>query len=324
MRALLCSVVLFFSPASAVSQQVIINELFNSSSTNEWVELVVVADGLDLRGWDLRDFSSGGTPQDPLEFLPVPLWSNLEAGTIIIAARPDSLIPEDLDPSDFLLRVNTTNTDFFDGPLFVFAGSSDAIQIRDTSDGHVFGLSWGDGNVGSLSEPRVHFDETSASNTAASFSGDSTGQATSTSHWLWDNASPSPGMGNSTANTAWIDSLRTIVASLDATIDTHPATHRLMQNYPNPFNPQTRIVYAVGSTPARPDGQEPPGRSGGESVVLAVYDVLGREVVTLVNERKEAGTYSVSWDAAGLPSGVYLYRLSAGGFVETKKLVLLR
>ena len=103
-----------------------------------------------------------------------------------------------------------------------------------------------------------------------------------------------------------------------------PSLTSLAQNFPNPFNAQTAIVYTVGSHPARPDGQESGGRSGGQLAVLKVYDVLGREVATLVNEQKEAGTHNITWDAAGLPSGMYFYRLEAGGLVQTRKLVLLR
>ena len=59
-------------------------------------------------------------------------------------------------------------------------------------------------------------------------------------------------------------------------------------------------------------------------VELKIFDVLGREVATLVNERKAAGSHSVRWDAAGMPSGVYFYRLQAGDFSETRKLMLIR
>jgi hypothetical protein len=59
-------------------------------------------------------------------------------------------------------------------------------------------------------------------------------------------------------------------------------------------------------------------------VTLKVYDILGHEVATLVNDRKLPGSYSVNWDATGRPSGVYSYRLTAGNFVETRKLILLR
>jgi hypothetical protein len=88
-----------------------------------------------------------------------------------------------------------------------------------------------------------------------------------------------------------------------------PGVFALRQNYPNPFNPKTTIVYEVASR---------------QSVRLGVYDLLGREIATLVNETKSPGTYEVTWDASGQPSGVYFYRLSAGSFTESKKLVLLR
>ncbi|MEK6569987.1 MAG: T9SS type A sorting domain-containing protein, partial [Bacteroidota bacterium] len=83
----------------------------------------------------------------------------------------------------------------------------------------------------------------------------------------------------------------------------------LSQNYPNPFNPATAIRFEI---------------SGSRFVSLKVYDVLGREVAALGNEQKPAGRHSVDWNATGLTGGVYFYRLNAGEFVETKKLVLLR
>ena len=83
----------------------------------------------------------------------------------------------------------------------------------------------------------------------------------------------------------------------------------LEQNYPNPFNPSTTIRFDV----AHP-----------ELTVLKVYDLLGREVAVLVNERKSPGSHSVRFDASGLASGVYLYTLRAGSFIQTRKLLLLR
>jgi len=94
-----------------------------------------------------------------------------------------------------------------------------------------------------------------------------------------------------------------------------PRQAALSQNYPNPFNPTTRIQYSVPST---------------QYVTLKVYDVLGREVATLVDELKKAGTYTATWDARGVfskgggASGVYFYRIKIGHFVETKKAVLIR
>jgi photosystem II stability/assembly factor-like uncharacterized protein len=88
-----------------------------------------------------------------------------------------------------------------------------------------------------------------------------------------------------------------------------PATFALFQNYPNPFNPKTVVRFQV------------PGIS---DVKLVVYDILGREVAVLVNERKSAGIYEASYGASGLASGVYIYRLTAGTYVQSRKMVLLK
>jgi hypothetical protein len=121
----------------------------------------------------------------------------------------------------------------------------------------------------------------------------------------------------------------TLVASqlvkqvLDATLDygtlaevvgyrtTIPETPQLDQNYPNPFNPSTKIGFGVSGL-------------GSSWVKLAVYDLLGREVAVLVNEKKEPGSYSVQFNGSRLASGVYLYRIQAGDFVATKRLLLLK
>jgi len=87
------------------------------------------------------------------------------------------------------------------------------------------------------------------------------------------------------------------------------SSFQLEQNYPNPFNPSTSLKYTVSSP---------------QSVLLKVYDVLGNEVATLVNEEKPAGTYEVEFNANGLTSGVYFYRLQSGDFFETKKMVFLK
>jgi len=85
--------------------------------------------------------------------------------------------------------------------------------------------------------------------------------------------------------------------------------YSLGQNYPNPFNPTTAINYSI--------------KTAGE-VTLKVYDMLGTEVASLVNEIQEAGTYSVEFNAGNLPSGIYFYTLTSGNFVDTKKLILLK
>jgi hypothetical protein len=88
-----------------------------------------------------------------------------------------------------------------------------------------------------------------------------------------------------------------------------PKMYTLLQNYPNPFNPSTYISFTL------------PYRS---QVSLKVYDILGKEVATLVNEVKSAGSYTNQWYASQFASGVYFYRLTAGSFFETKKLLLLK
>ncbi|OGU70166.1 MAG: hypothetical protein A2V93_03795 [Ignavibacteria bacterium RBG_16_34_14] len=88
-----------------------------------------------------------------------------------------------------------------------------------------------------------------------------------------------------------------------------PGSFALAQNYPNPFNPITTIQYSL------------PQRG---NVTLKVYDVLGKEIAVLVNEEKETGVHSVNFDATGLASGIYMYRLQAGSFIETRKMVLIR
>lgn len=88
-----------------------------------------------------------------------------------------------------------------------------------------------------------------------------------------------------------------------------PTTYYLTQNYPNPFNPSTKIRYSVPQS---------------SNVVIKVFDILGNEIETLVNEDKSVGSYEITWYADNLPSGIYFYQLQAGSFVETKKMILLR
>jgi len=106
------------------------------------------------------------------------------------------------------------------------------------------------------------------------------------------------------------------VSSVTSADESVPRVFQLQQNYPNPFNPATHIPFSV-----RGSGFE---GSGSEFTSLKVYDILGREVRTLVNENLQPGSYEVTFDASGLPSGVYLYRLTAGGFTATKQMLLLK
>ncbi len=83
----------------------------------------------------------------------------------------------------------------------------------------------------------------------------------------------------------------------------------MSQNYPNPFNPFTKINYELRVT---------------NYAKLVVYDVIGKEVVTLVNEKQSPGTYQVEFDAGSLTSGIYFYRLTSGDFTDTRRMMLIK
>ena len=92
-------------------------------------------------------------------------------------------------------------------------------------------------------------------------------------------------------------------------INTIPDSYKLAQNYPNPFNPTTKISFSLP-------------KSG--LVTLKIYDMVGKEVATLVNEVRNTGTYEVQFNASNLSSGAYFYRLETSGFVDTKKMMLIK
>jgi len=107
----------------------------------------------------------------------------------------------------------------------------------------------------------------------------------------------------------WKRPLSEINTSVDRFSNALPMHFNLDQNYPNPFNPATTISFSLSSR---------------SFILLKVFDLIGREVATIVSEELSAGNHSRQWNAADLPSGIYFYRLQAGTFTETRKLVLLR
>jgi len=107
---------------------------------------------------------------------------------------------------------------------------------------------------------------------------------------------------------------------IEGNSNTSPDNFILYQNYPNPFNPTTKIKFTILESPL-PGGD---GRGGLQLVKLVVFDILGNEVATLVNEEKPAGSYEVQFDASKLVSGVYFYQLRKGSFSQTRKMVLMR
>ena len=108
--------------------------------------------------------------------------------------------------------------------------------------------------------------------------------------------------------TAWINSGNSVTGGIDNN-RSQATEYKLLQNYPNPFNPSTTIRYSIPTT---------------SLISLKVYDILGRELATLVNEEKPAGTYKLTWNAANIPSGIYFYKLQAGNYIQTKKMILMK
>jgi hypothetical protein len=99
------------------------------------------------------------------------------------------------------------------------------------------------------------------------------------------------------------------INSVERVSNAVPELWSLDQNYPNPFNPSTHFKFTVGSQ---------------QLVTLTVFDALGREVSTIVNEMMQPGTYTATWNALPFTSGVYFYRLQAGTFSETKRMILMK
>ena len=96
-----------------------------------------------------------------------------------------------------------------------------------------------------------------------------------------------------------------------------PRQYYLSQNYPNPFNPTTKIKFDIAQHTRY-------SLLGGDRVSLKVYDIMGREVATLVNEQLSPGTYSVDWNASSFPSGIYFYKIISGDFTETKRMIFIK
>lgn len=109
-------------------------------------------------------------------------------------------------------------------------------------------------------------------------------------------------------DTGWVV-MNVLPPILNVENESFPIHYELLQNYPNPFNPSTKIKYQIPEL---------------NFVIIKVYDVLGTEITTLVNEEKIAGSYDVDFDGNELASGIYYYRITTGNFSQTKKMILIK
>ncbi len=136
------------------------------------------------------------------------------------------------------------------------------------------------------------------------------GFGTSTESHSYSFTDKNVGTGNYSYRLKQVDYDGTFEYSNEINVDvTVPLEFALDQNYPNPFNPSTTISYSI------------PVKS---RVTLKIFNALGKEIITLVNEEKSEGNYDVKFDASGIPSGIYFYKLNAGEFSSTKKMILLK
>jgi hypothetical protein len=235
------------------------------------------------------------------------------SGTLFAAQKSGSLYKINTTTGEATLIGTATGVQYasiafnpIDGNLFAsvskFVGSSkDAIYIVDTltAAATLLGLT-GDG----ASTPSITF------NTDGTLYGlKGTGSETNkliTINTLNGGGTEIASLGMSGLQTIFISS---IIVGVEDEINYVPTSYELHQNYPNPFNPSTTFRYSI------------PTQS---KVVLKLYDILGNEIATLMDEEKQVGIYELTWNAANLPSGVYFYQLRAGSFVETKKMLLLK
>ena len=116
------------------------------------------------------------------------------------------------------------------------------------------------------------------------------------------------------SSSIWRRLLTQVVTDVNDGASLQPSDFSLAQNYPNPFNPITKIKYSIPAV----------GTLRATSIQLKVYDILGNEIATLVNETQSPGIYEVVYNAVNLPSGVYFYRLQTGSFVMIKKMQLIK
>ena len=204
LTALALSLIITFS---SYGQSVIINEAVNEISKNgEWVE-IFTTETVDLRGFQLRDFSGSGSAQDPLVFDDVDFWSSVDAGVIILITGEDVALGEDLDQDDGALIVKSSNSSLFSGSQFSLAGNSDAIQILNSDSSHVHGISYGSANSSSLPSSSAHLSTSLDVSESIGFFATNNLSDFKTSFFAKTFEAPTPALGNDADNANFISDI---------------------------------------------------------------------------------------------------------------------
>jgi hypothetical protein len=321
---------------------VLITSSLGSGDYSEYYERSLLSLGLGFHHWDQE--AAGNTPISRLREL---------RKKILIYFTGDDVAPMPADQLDSLdhaldlgIPVFLTGQDFVESNGssefisqrigLIHAGNTTAFLSRgvagDLLDGLVLNMSGGDGADNQASRDILQISNT---NPVSIIGYGVTGNSGTAAVRLDDAVGGSRlilfGFGfeaisaEQTAETV----MRQIIGYLDGSITVSvseirgdlPTALALDQNYPNPFNPTTKIRFHL---PAAHLQEGPAGISKARQTTLEIYDLLGRSIATLVDEKMDPGHYEVRWDAAGMPTGVYLYRLQAGSFTQTRKLMLLR
>lgn len=383
--------------------EIIINEFSQGSGgSKEWVELVITADGTDIRGVYCSDDDPSFASIDFQLKTDLASFSSVSKGSIIVvynSSDKDGTLPaDDIDFADGLIIIPHNNSTFIEAgsswPALNNAG--DNFGLFTSAGAGIYGISFGN------QSPSADFDagwgqvdiSSVGAGIAAFFTEDTPGEASTGSNWTtptststtpgslnggnnnslpvelssfsavivnsgiklnwrtetevnnygfeverqvgsrqsavgnWEMIGFVEGHGNSNSPKEYsfiddnvlsgkyayrlkqIDNDGTYEFSKVIEIDVDaPLGYELSQNYPNPFNPATTIRYSLPET---------------GKVKLAIYDVLGQEVKTLVDEIKEAGVHTISFNASNLNSGIYFYKLEADNFVNIKKMSLIK
>ena len=244
---------------------------------------------------------------------------------ILFAAREAGTNPVGFKSSDngvtwsTITSFNLPMITFFSEGMNLWAGTIDGVWLS-TNDG----LSWQMRNNGLTSDPYSSCIIRVGGTLVTSLKFGGSGIYRSSNDGLnWENIGTGLPFLNSieklivynskmlaaTSNGLWQRNISEIVVGVESQGASLPQAYKLYQNYPNPFNPRTVISYELRVT---------------SFVSLNIFDISGKHITNLVNKKEDAGNYSIDFSGEGLPSGIYIYRLTAGDFTETKKMILLK